>query len=296
MIPTYRPDEKFLRQALESVLTANVGEIQIEVVDDCSPEIDVPSMVKSIAANRVAFSRTPQNLGLAGCWNTCIERARGDWVHILHQDDYVLPGFYDILSKAAALHPELSLLATRSFFVDAKGVILSVSKRVEELEQGSRDASRFYYNTPLLCVGTAIKRNFYQLHGGFRPDLSFVLDCEMWARAISDGGGLVTPEVLSCYRVNCGSETNRLTRSAETLRDVERLNKLYAQRYSDFDPALGSERVCNMALEQFEQAVKTGDSQAAEVNRAYWKTVAPLRMRLRRYTRQIARKVLRPLV
>ena len=39
MMPAYRPDERYLRQALESVLQQAPGpeQMQIEVVDDCSP-------------------------------------------------------------------------------------------------------------------------------------------------------------------------------------------------------------------------------------------------------------------
>src|ERR1035441_1558771 len=94
--------EAFLRKTLESVLQQDAGAdtMQIEVVDDGSPEGNVEAMVKSIAGARVQISRTPKNLGLAGCWNTCIERARGQWVHLLHHDDYVLPGFYAQLKES----------------------------------------------------------------------------------------------------------------------------------------------------------------------------------------------------
>src|ERR1700751_1291578 len=96
MIPAYNPAPRQLEQALESVLSQDFGveAMQIEIVDDCSPNVDVQQLARAVAGDRVGFSRTAKNMGLAGCWNTCIERARGEWVHILHQDDYVLPGFY----------------------------------------------------------------------------------------------------------------------------------------------------------------------------------------------------------
>ncbi len=101
MIPAYNPSADYLEQVLKSILQQDPGaeRMQIEVVDDCSPSVDVKKMVESIAGERVAFSQTPKNSGLAGCWNTCIERARGEWVHILHQDDIVQPGFYAALRK-----------------------------------------------------------------------------------------------------------------------------------------------------------------------------------------------------
>ncbi len=80
--------------------------------------VNVEKMVRDLAGNRVNFSQTPENRGLAGCWNACIERARGEWVHILHQDDYVLPGFYEEVGEIARLQPDAGLIAVRSFFVN----------------------------------------------------------------------------------------------------------------------------------------------------------------------------------
>lgn len=125
MIPTYNPRFDYLEQALRSVLDQDPGPeaMQIEVVDDASPDVDVEEMVRAIGGGRVSYFRSPANLGLAGCWNLCIVRSKGQWIHLLHQDDYVLPGFYERLARAAASHPEVSLLAARSFFVDAESII-----------------------------------------------------------------------------------------------------------------------------------------------------------------------------
>ena len=85
------------------------------MVDDCSPEGDVAALVKSVAGDRVTFVRNERNLGMAGCWNKCVQIARGRWVHLLHQDDYLNPGFYERLEQAEKQHPDVDLLATRSF-------------------------------------------------------------------------------------------------------------------------------------------------------------------------------------
>src|SRR5437868_3875502 len=96
MIPTYNPRTDYLEQALRSVLQQDPGpeQMQIEVVDDCSNDSTASEIVRRIGTGRVMFHVEPQNRGLANTWNRCIERARGHWVHILHQDDIVLPGFY----------------------------------------------------------------------------------------------------------------------------------------------------------------------------------------------------------
>src|SRR5438034_11453647 len=95
MIPTYNPRAEYLEETLKSVLQQDPGpeQMQIEVIDDGSTDNTVSEVVRRIGAGRVAFHAVPQNRGLANTWNLCVERARGNWVHILHQDDTMLPCF-----------------------------------------------------------------------------------------------------------------------------------------------------------------------------------------------------------
>src|SRR6266436_7519771 len=108
MIPTYNARAKYPEETLKSVLQQDPGpaQMQIEVVDDCSPDGAPVELVRRVAGNRVAVHQEPANNGLAGIWNRCIERARGEWVHILHQDDVVFPGFYQSLRTGAEKYPE----------------------------------------------------------------------------------------------------------------------------------------------------------------------------------------------
>ncbi len=295
MIPTYRPREDYLRKTIESVLQQDRGskEMQIEVVDDCSPDVDVEAMLKSIAGERIAFSRTSKNLGLAGCWNACVERSRGQWVHILHQDDFVLPEFYRRLQQGARLHPEVSLIATRSFFVDEDGVILRVTERLRDLENGGRDVKAFLYGNPLQCAGVAVRRTFFEANGGYNPELVYTLDLEMWTRVISMAGGLVTPEPLSCYRLSKGSETSRLARFAEDVREFDRLNQLFLERHPGFDCNKAAREICLAALSHAERFWENGDAEAAEANLAYWRRNAPVSLRLHKFAGKMAKSLFR---
>jgi len=67
MVPTYNPRPEHLEQALQSVLMQDPGpeRMQIEIVDDCSPDVDVAALVKTIAGDRVKCSRNAKKLGLA---------------------------------------------------------------------------------------------------------------------------------------------------------------------------------------------------------------------------------------
>lgn len=297
MIPTYRPQAAYLRKTLESVLQQDPGvnQMQIEVVDDCSPDGNVKEMVRAIAGTRVQVSRTPKNLGLAGCWNTCIERACGQWVHILHHDDFVLPGFYERMRSAAEAHPGVALVACRSFSVDEQGVILGVSPRILELENGGRAVECFFYANPIQCPSVLMRRKFYEAHGGFRQDLLFVLDVEMWARAVGLEGGVVIADMLACFRSSQGQATTRLERAGDSLRDIERLIQIYAERYPAYNRKKSMLQLCEQTFDRARHFSKAGDAEAAKANWSYWRDNMPVTMRLSVLASRVALTIARQL-
>lgn len=291
MIPTFNPRRDYLEQAIGSVINQGHGpeEMEIVVVDDCSHEVDVASLVESIAGSRVAFQRNMSNLGLAGCWNSCIERSRGEWIHILHQDDYVAKAFYKCLRGFAELHPEVGFLATRSFMVDENGVITGVMPRVPSLEKGGNAVGEFFYYTPVQCPGVVVRRRCYEEVGGFRGDLKYLLDCEMWARAINAGAGIVSSEVLAYYRGNAENQSGRLWRSGEALEDYARLYALFSNWYEGFDAANAQRMLIAMARGGEQRMLQLGDIEAARVYREYWKTNAPIDVHFRIFAKNLIR-------
>jgi glycosyltransferase involved in cell wall biosynthesis len=292
MIPTFNC-ASYLRQTLESVLTQDRGpeQMQIEVVDDCSTKDDPEAVVRRIGQGRVAFFRKPKNEGAIANFNTCIRRSRGRLVHILHGDDWVLPGFYQRVTAVAEQNPDVALIASRSFFVDEENVIRAVTERLRELEHGAKAVGSFFYQTPIQAPGIVVRRSFYEKHGGFLPALIHTADCEMWARAIGLGGGLVMPDVLASYREFAANDSGRLARTGENLKDFERLNCLFAKRYPDFDPRRASDRVCSVAYAQAVRFAGRGESEAAETNLNYWKNNARLPQRLRKATGKVLRSM-----
>ena len=295
MIPTYNPRADYLEQALRSVLAQDPGSdrMQIEVVDDCSTDVDVATLVKGIAGERIAFSRNAENLGLAACWNRCIDRSNGVWVHILHQDDYLLPGFYEQLEQIQRAHPEVSLVAARSFIIDDDGFIERATPRVQSLENGGRDVQRFFYLNPLSCPGIAVRKSFYEQHGRFRTDLAFTLDLEMWARCISNSGGVISPQLLACYRNSATNATSRLIRSSEASHDQLRMNRIFKQQYPNFDLTRADWILCRLAIIRVESFAQCGDHSAASANLKFWKEHAPIILRMEHFIRNIVKRALR---
>ncbi len=288
MIPTFNC-AKYLRQTLESVLAQDPGpaQMQIEVIDDYSTLDDPEAVVREVAGSRVAFYRKPRNEGAIANFNSCIGHSRGHLVHILHGDDYVLPGFYSRLTQVAQEYPSLAAFFVRCQIVNETGTVDVLTKRLEYLEQSGRDAGELFDHNDLATPGVVMRRDFYEKSGGFLPPLVHCADWEMWVRGIQEGGGLFINEVLAAYRFFPGNDTSRLRRSGETFRDNLRLAAIWQRQYKCFNRARFERIVAARALELSKQYREKNDMEAAAANRKIWLELTPL-------FRRIAKTLLAP--
>jgi glycosyltransferase involved in cell wall biosynthesis len=293
MIPTYNSGE-WLRQTLQSVMAQDCGpeRMEIEVVDHCSTEDDPEAVVRAVCGSRAAFYRRPKNEGAVANFNACIQRSHGRLIHILHSDDYVLPGFYAEIERLAELYADVALLATRCFFVDESGIITGVTTRIPELEKGGRSVDALYYQTSMQFPGVVIRREFYEAHGGYIPSLVHTSDREMWARAVSLEGGVISTNVLACYRKSASNETAAVVRSGENVRDFLRLAEIFRKRYPGFSSCGARQIAARMALRQARRFSALNDSDSAQSNWLLWVENCSWQDRLKEGLRPWVRKVL----
>jgi glycosyltransferase involved in cell wall biosynthesis len=228
MVPTYCPEPSFLRAALLSALAADPGGelTEIEVVDDASPYGNLEQIVTEVGSSRVKLFRQARNLGLAANWNSCLERARGEWVHILHQDDWVYPGFYRAL-RSGLVHPGVGIAFCRHAFVDSAGKPIGVS----DLERPSpgvveRFFGRIATGQRIQFSSALLKRSACLDIGGFNPSLSFALDWEMWVRLASRYAVWFEPALLACFRIHERSAGWNLAKAGKLVRDHARAIRL----------------------------------------------------------------------
>lgn len=233
MLPTFEPDDRLAR-ALESVLrqASDARSMQIAVVDDASSRVDVEAFVRSIdPSGRVEVHRQQRRAGLAGNWNRAIDLARGHHVHLLHQDDYVLPGFYDAIERGFRAAPRAGMAFCRSRIVDGDDRVIKTCSRQQWLPGTlsgwlPRIAERQRVQTPSAVVARAT----YERVGGFRDDLCHALDWEMWVRIAASFAVWYEPRVLAVYRRHGANESHRLLSSGAVWPDLLQAIDLNARR------------------------------------------------------------------
>jgi cellulose synthase/poly-beta-1,6-N-acetylglucosamine synthase-like glycosyltransferase len=224
MIPAYNRT-KYLEKTLTSVLSQDPGpeEMQIEVVDDASLVDDPEPLVRRIAGDRVSFVRNPRNLGLMPNFNNCIERSRGHWVHILHTDDLVFPGFYGRLKIALEARTDIGAAFCRHAYIDGNERWL----RTSELESPKAVVladfiGKIGASNGIQFASVVVRRNVYEQWGGFRLDLPYTADWEMWVRIAAHYPIWYEPATLAAFRIHSTSATAGFKSSGEHVADIRR--------------------------------------------------------------------------
>jgi len=224
MIPTYN-DTRYLERTLRSVLEQDPGprEMQIEVVDDASTAGDAEAVVRRIGAGRVGFFRQPHNLGIMANWNSCVDRSVGWWVHILHNDDVVFPGFYERLKNALTYCDDVGAAFCRHVLIDEDDRRIGISGLERQTSGILQDfIEKIGVSQRIQCPAITVRRSVYEKLGGFLRDLPHAGDWDMWKRIAVNYPFWYEPTILAGFRVHSGSYTQGMIRAGETVADVGR--------------------------------------------------------------------------
>jgi len=225
VVPARNPQPRFLFAALDSVLEQDPGtsQMQIEVLDDFSDSIDVAAWVAERYGSRVDVYRGDGHRGMAGNWNAGINRARGHWVHILHDDDMVRPGFYATLRAAIENRPNLGAAFVFHHIIDDDGSVLRpciVPPRPAGIVQDW--VEDVFVSLKIQAPSIVVRRATYEAVGGFDQSYRFFVDWEMWQRIVAHFPIWYDPTPLAVYREHNRSTSVVATFSREGVVEMRR--------------------------------------------------------------------------
>lgn len=291
MIPTYNGGE-YLREAIGSVLAQDPGpdHMQIEVVDDCSPDGDVSRLVAEVGGNRVGYFRQPVNRGYIANFATCIQRSTGHIVHLLHDDDAVRDRFYERLGAGLEARPDAGAAFCRSVYVDPDGHWQSFTA-LERRDPGVLEDWLWKISTGprLTTPSLVVRREVYERLGGYDARQRFAgEDWEMWVRIATRYPVWYEPAPLALYRVRReGSLTSRSSATGDIAVEMRRAAEIIETYLPAHLPPRAAARMTGFARAEFarwstDAAVQLlaarRPTEAARRAREAWRTSPSLRV------------------
>lgn len=106
---------------LQSIMQSAVGDFELILIDDCSPDSaqirEIYLAARQQHANTRIFSFT-ENLEYSGSVNAILSHAVGQWVLFVSNDIFVTPSYLRTLLDVARANPRFGILRGSSNFVD----------------------------------------------------------------------------------------------------------------------------------------------------------------------------------
>lgn len=212
IIPCYNYG-RFLGQCIESVLAQPV-DVRILVIDDASSD-DTPDVAARFRHDpRVEYRRHSTNRGHIGTYNEGLKWASADYTLLLSADDLIAPGALLRASRMLDQHPNVGFVYGRAIkFRNGEPLPTpthtggrcesKIVAGLDWIERRCRDASNAACS-PEVLVRTALQHEL----GGYRPELPFSGDLEMWLRFAARADVGVLDAVQAYYRLHGRSMTD----------------------------------------------------------------------------------------
>jgi glycosyltransferase involved in cell wall biosynthesis len=168
LMPTYNGGS-VLYQTLENVLSQSFVDYELIINDDCSSD-NTEEIIKSFGDSRNRFSRNDMNLGYPGNLEACRNRASGDLLFLMGQDDILARDAILKTCQAFDLASDIGAV-TRPFFWFDDDVRMPV-RAVDQLSSDRDEVVRIHedctrvarvFHTVGQLSGLALKASYVDL-------------------------------------------------------------------------------------------------------------------------------------
>jgi len=220
-----RDGERFVREAVESVLAQTYADLELIVVDDGSTD-GTAAALAGFRDERLRVLRQEPS-GLVAALRRGVAEARAPLVARMDADDVSEPARLERQVELLERRPRVGMAATWTAVIDEEGREL----RREMLPPAHEDlARRLLLRNPFQHGSVVVRRDALEAAGGYRDDYGANEDYDLWRRLARSWELACVPEVLYRYRVHAGAVTQT---DPERIAQRERLRD---ELWRDYDP------------------------------------------------------------
>lgn len=243
-IPVFN-GETYIQETIEQVLNQSYGDFELIVIDNASTDSTV-EVVKKFQDSRIRLFENSENVGMAGNWNRCLEKAKTEYIQILCADDVIEKSCLEEKVKFLNCNEDVSLVFSASYICDSGGrKIMSRRpfRKNQKLSGGKMIRKSFrkknLYGEP---SNVMFRKSAAVSAGQFDSEMGYNLDWDYWLRLSLYGNIGYIDKELSVFRISTQSSTsnfilkNRKTiiQNDKRLVDKCKKNKAFELSKTDF--------------------------------------------------------------
>ena len=218
--------ERYLRQAIDSILAQTVTDFELIIIDDASTD-NTSSMLHSYADRRIRLIRHGANLGIVGALNNGLGAANGEFIARMDADDISHPDRFAQQVAFMKKNPRIGLLG--SWIRGFDDVRWQYIERYPENHDEIRTWMMFenpFAHSAMMFRREVIEENQLRYPDNFR----YVEDWALWSLLADKTEFANIQSVLVDYRINkmgtsqTGSEIQTRSKSKLMQQNFSKLN------------------------------------------------------------------------
>ena len=200
--------EKFLSDAIQSVLNQTLTDLEFILANDGSTDRSLEVMKKFQEKDSRIIIDDHENMGMAESVNRILKFAKSDLIARIDADDIMIPDRlqkqYDFLQN----HPEISMVSSNVLMIGEENQPLGIQGNVADLITADDTKRYVTENKVIIFPHTActFRKDHVVEVGGYDGQYWPADDMELFNRvAENNKGAVMMPEVLMKYRIHGSS-------------------------------------------------------------------------------------------
>lgn len=201
MVMSVYNGERFLRKAVDSILSQSAADFEFVIVDDGSTDC-TEEILRGYADPRMRIVRQ-ENAGLISSLNRAVEIASGEYIARMDADDVSLPPRLELQLGRLRSRPSVGALGTQ---------VVEIGESGDKIRRHRYPTSNKTIEKALLRGATAFchgsmmfRRACFEALGGYRQPFEHAEDYDLWLRMIESHAVENLPDVLYLKRLSLDS-------------------------------------------------------------------------------------------
>lgn len=197
VIPIYKPQYKYIKEAIISSLSQSYGNFEIIISDDNPIEDTViKSVLSEIGNEKTKYYINKSSKGIFSNLNNAIKQSNGEYIQILCQDDILYSSCIEIQYNTLLKYPQSGFVYSQANQIDDQGRLFkSYQEKFEVLNmyRHSQDTINLFFKYGCLPGNLSpvmIPKKIIEEVGEFNQNLPYAGDFDYWVRIVEKGWGM----------------------------------------------------------------------------------------------------------
>jgi len=199
-IPTFNRAGGYLRNVIERSLGQTYQDLEVIVADNCSTD-ETSELVRSIGDPRLRYYRHDTNIGATNNFNFCLEKARGKYFLLFHDDDMIDIDFVETCISSVGPNETTGVILTGVRTINENDKVLGRQKnKVSGLPPVEFIRGWFNGEIALYLCNTLYNTEYLREIGGFKSKKNLFLDLVVTIILVTKYGRVDVPEIKASFR------------------------------------------------------------------------------------------------